>query len=162
MIAVLDTSAILSGKFCIGKDISKVVTSPSVIDEFSEGGHSYRLMQYAREAGMKVLAPPEDAMEKVREAARLTGDIGLSKADIEVLALAFYLKDDAILFTDDYSIQNVAEHIGVKYKGMLQEGIKKKFYWKWKYKCMGCGRFVESEMDICPVCGGKIKRVRWK
>jgi UPF0271 protein len=156
VIAVLDTSAILSGKFYVGR----AVTSPSVIKEFDEGGHSWRLMQYAREAGMEVISPPGDAVEKVREAAKITGDIeALSGADLDILAIALYL-DDAVLFTDDYSIQNVAKHIGIAYEGILQEGIKEKFYWR--YRCTGCGKSVEGKTKVCPVCGGKIKRVRWK
>ncbi|RLF45952.1 MAG: hypothetical protein DRN17_01490 [Thermoplasmata archaeon] len=159
MIAVLDTSAILSGKFYFGM-ADQVVTSPSVIKEFSEGGHSWRLMQYSIDAGMKVIAPPESAIEKIREAAIDTGDMeNLSEADVEVLALAFHLKNSK-LFTDDYAMQNVASHAGIDYGGVLQEGIKKKFYWR--YRCASCGKFVEAGIKECPVCGGKIKRVRWK
>ncbi len=159
MIAVLDTSAILSGKFHSGM-ADRVVTSPSVINEFSEGGHSWRLMQYLRDAGMEVIAPPESAIEEVLKAARVTGDTeNLSEADIEVLAVAFHLKGSK-LFTDDYAMQNVASHIGIDYESILQEGIKKKLYWK--YRCSSCGRFAEPGTEICPVCGGKIKRVRWK
>jgi len=109
---------------------------------------------------MEVIVPPEDAVKKVKEAARLTGDLeNLSEADMEVLSLALSMKD-AVLFTDDYSMQNVAIHIGIAYRGILQEGIKEKFYWR--YRCTGCGKFVKSGTKVCPVCGGGIKRVRWK
>jgi len=159
MIAVLDTSAILSGKFYFSM-AERVVTAPSVIKEFGEGGHSWRLMEYSRDAGMEVIAPPESAIEEVTKAAKTTGDMeNLSEADVEVLALAFHLKNSK-LFTDDYSMQNVASHIGIECEGILQEGIKKKFYWR--YRCSACGKFVEAGTKECPVCGGKIKRVRWK
>ncbi len=159
MIAVLDTSAILSGKFYFsGAD--RVMTAPSVVREFSEGGHSWRLMQYTMNAGMEVIAPTKDSAGKVEAAARHTGDFEkLSETDMEVMALALDF-DDSILFTDDYAMQNVAMHLGIAYRGILQEGIKEKFYWK--YRCSSCGKFVDAGTKVCPVCGGSIKRVRWK
>lgn len=82
-------------------------------------------MQYLRDAGMEVIAPPESAIEEVLKAARVTGDTeNLSEADIEVLAVAFHLKGSK-LFTDDYAMQNVASHIGIDYESILQEGIKR-------------------------------------
>jgi len=159
MIAVLDTSAILSGKFYFG-GADRVMTAPSVVREFSKGGHSWRLMQYTMDAGMEVIAPDSESVNKVRAAAGHTGDLEeLSGADIEVMALALDF-EDAVLFTDDYAMQNVALHLGISYEGILQEGIKEKFYWK--YRCSSCGKFVDAGTGTCPVCGGKIKRVRWK
>jgi len=159
MIAVLDTSAILSGKFYFGAT-ERVLTAPSVIREFSEGGHSWRLMQYTMEAGMEVIAPSRKSIKKVRAAAEHTGDLEeLSEADIEVMALAMDF-EDVVLFTDDYAMQNVSLHLGISYEGILQEGIKEKFYWR--YRCSSCGKFVEAGTKICPVCGGNIKRVKWK
>ncbi|MCD6331609.1 MAG: NOB1 family endonuclease [Thermoplasmata archaeon] len=153
---ILDTSAILSGKFFSGA----MATTPKVIDEFKPGGHSWRLLQYLRESGLKTMQPPSYAIEEVKKAAEKTGDIAsLSPADIEVLALAFHLKD-SILLTDDYAMQNVAKELEIKWKGILEEGIKEKIYWM--HRCASCGRFFKKKYETCPFCGGKVKKVRKK
>ncbi|MFO8132541.1 MAG: DNA-binding protein [Thermoplasmatota archaeon] len=153
---VLDTSAILSGRWQGGD----VVTVPGVIDEFEEGGHSFRMLQYAREAGLRVLLPPEAAVRRVRDAARDTGDLAaLSEADVEVLALAAS-RDGAVMVTDDYAMQNVARELDVRYATVVQRGIREQ--WTWRYRCSSCGRRVDAGMEQCPVCGGPIRRVRWK
>jgi len=153
---VLDTSAILSGRWQGGT----VATVPGVIDEFEEGGHSYRMLQYAREAGLAVMLPPDEALERVRDAARRTGDLAaLSGTDVEVLALAAS-RDDAVMVTDDYAMQNVARELDVRYEPVVQEGIREQF--TWRYRCRSCGRWADAGTEQCPVCGGPIRRVRWK
>ncbi len=157
MILVLDTSAILAGISYSGE----MVTTPKVIDEFTPGGHSWRILQYLKEAGLKIMQPSSDAIEEIKKAAKKTGDIeSLSPADIEILALAFRLKNDAALLTDDYAMQNVARELGMKWKGILEEGIKDKIYWE--YRCDSCGRHLNKKHTACPFCGGKVKKVRKK
>lgn len=153
---VLDTSAVLSGQWQEGD----VVTTPGVIDEFEEGGHSWRMFQYAREAGLRVMLPPDEAVQKVLAAARRTGDlVALSETDVQVLALAAWL-DDAIVVTDDYAMQNVAVELDLRYEGVAEEGISEQ--WVWRRRCSSCGRWVAEEAKRCPVCGGPVRRVRWK
>ncbi len=153
MLYILDTSAILSGIFFDGE----MATSPKVIDEIKPGGHSWRLLEYMKGKGLKIMKPSEEALKKVRRAADATGDMAsLSEADIEILALAYFLK--GTLLTDDYAIQNVAREMGIEYRPILEEGIKEKFYWV--YRCKSCGRIFEKYYEICPICGGKVGRVR--
>ena len=152
IVYVLDTSAILSGKF-FG---SEIATSPKVLEEIKPKGHSWRLLEYTKSIGMKIISPAEEAVKKVIEMAEKTGDIvNLSDVDIDVIALAYSLK--ATLLTDDYSMQNVAEEMGIAYKSVVEEGIKKKLYWE--FKCKSCGRKFKKALPQCPVCGGKIIRV---
>lgn len=155
MIYVLDTSAILSGKFFGGN----VVTSPLVLKEIKPKGHSWRLLKYMESAGMKIIQPPKEAVEEVIKIARKTGDIAkLSDVDIEVLALAHHLK--GILLTDDYSMQNVADELGICYRSIIEKGIKRRIYWI--FKCASCGKYFDKYMDKCPICGGEIRRQRYK
>jgi len=150
---ILDTSAILSGKI----HGSGLAAPPGVVNEIKKGGRAWRMLEYLKAAGLKIISPPDYSINEIRKAAEKTGDAAnLSEADIEVLALAHYLK--ATLLTDDYSIQNVAKEIGVEYKGMMEEGIKEKF--QWKYRCKSCGRYYNKFLPSCPICGGEIKRVR--
>lgn len=107
--------------------------------------------------GMKIIEPPKKAIESVKKVAEKTGDImKLSGTDIQVIALAFHLK--GILLTDDYAMQNVAKEMGIEYRNVIEEGIKNKFYWK--YRCKSCRRFFHELQKECPVCGGEIKRVK--
>lgn len=153
MLYILDTSAILSGKF-FG---SNIATAPLVLNEIKPKGHSWRLLQYMISAGMKIIEPPKEAIETVKKIAEKTGDImKLSETDIQVIALAFHLK--GILLTDDYAMQNVAKEMGIEYRNVIEEGIKNKFYWK--YRCKSCGRFFHELQKECPICGGEIKRVK--
>ena len=155
MIYVLDTSAILSGKFFGGK----IVTSPKILEEIKPKGHSWRLFEYAKSIGLELVSPPESDVEKVIEVSKRTGDYyNLSDVDIDVLALAYHLK--GILLTDDYSMQNVAKELEIKYMSVVEEGIKEK--WKWIYRCKSCGKYYKKYYNECPICGGSIKRVRKK
>lgn len=150
---VLDTSAILSGKFFEGK----LAITPSVYHEVKKGGIAWKNLQYMKAAGLQILAPPAAAIKLVEKSADKTGDLPkLSKADIETIALAFHL--GAILLTDDYSMQNVAEEMNIKYMGIMEDGIKEKFYWT--YRCSSCGKYYKNYIERCDICGGKIKRVR--
>jgi len=103
---------------------------------------------------IQFVSPGRESLEKVREAARLTGDdIRLSQVDMEVLALALELK--ATVLTDDYSIQNLAAQLGIDYKGVEKEGIRRVI--RWGYKCSGCGRTYSVSHRECPVCGSLLK-----
>lgn len=153
MLYILDTSSILSGIFFEGRK----ATTPGVIGEIKPGGHSWRLLEFMRNSGLEIISPPEEALEEVKKAAKRTGDYAnLSEVDMEVIALAYYKK--GLLLTDDYSMQNVARELGLDYKGIMEEGIKEKFYWI--YRCRDCGKIFEEFYEECPVCGGVLKRTR--
>lgn len=157
MKCVIDTSAILSGKLISAEH--ELFTSPRVADEIQPGGRLARNFQYLLEAGLCVREPSESALEDVRKRAEKTGDAGrLSETDIEVLALASEL--DAVILTDDYSIQNMAEELGLKFQPIAQEGIKEVFLWE--YRCTGCGARYEQKHNVCPTCGSKLRSVRKK
>jgi len=150
---VLDTSAILSGKF-FGNDVA---IPPAVLKEIKKGGMAWRHLQYMKAIGLRIISPPSDVINLVKKFAFRTGDLpNLSDVDIHILALAFHLK--ATLLTDDYSIQNVAKEMNIEYKGIMENGIKEKFYWR--YRCKSCGKYFDEYVEVCPICGGKIKRVR--
>ncbi len=152
-IYVLDTSAILSGKIFEKKS----VTSPKVLKEIKPKGHSWRMFEFMRSKGMELIEPPKEVVEMVKKVAIKTGDYAnLSEVDIEIIALAFYL--NAILLTDDYSMQNVAKEMGIKFKSIVEEGIKEKIYWK--FRCKFCGKDFDKYYEECPICGGKLKRIR--
>lgn len=158
-IFILDTSAILSGKI-IDLDQDKLVTTTGVSNELQPGGRDYRTFLFLQERGLVIKDPSKQAIEKIHKIATETGDIGrLSKADIEVLALAFDISQEkeAIIITDDYSIQNVANELKINFKSISQDGITKSF--KWTYRCSGCGKKFDENIKTCPICGALTKSI---
>lgn len=159
-IYILDTSAVLSGK---NTDFaSNSITATGVSEELSPGGKDYQFFQFLKEKGLKVFSPSKKNLEKTKEHAKKTGDLGrLSNTDIELLALALDIKKqektEPILITDDYSIQNLANSMDIKYKTISQQGIKESFIWI--NKCQGCGKKFKENINNCPICGSKTKKV---
>ena len=158
---LLDTSAILSGKPINLNDVG-LFTTPSISDELTPGGLDYKNFQYLREKGLTIRAASKESIKKINNISEETGDIGrLSKADIELLALSLDLckmdYKDVVILTDDYSIQNVANVLNIRFEGISQSGITKRF--KWTCRCRGCGKKFKENIKICPICGTKTKNI---
>ena len=151
---VIDSSVIFLRKAHYGR----MVTIPEVIDEIKD---EYSRL-YLSLLDLRVEEASNESIEKVVKVAKRTGDIHkLSDTDIKLLAKALdEIKrgNDAVLVTDDYSIQNVAMFLGLKIENIIQPTISKVF--KWVKVCRGCGRKIEG--DICPVCGSEavLRRVK--
>ena len=157
---ILDTSAILSGK-PIYLDDSIMVTIPNVIKEIKPGGRGYRTLRYLLETGLAIYSPSEESLDRVKTVSLETGDKDrLSSVDKGILALALDInkkEKEAIILTDDYSIQNVAHVLNIKFENISQRGITKKF--KWAYQCRGCGKKFEENIKVCPICGSLTKNI---
>jgi UPF0271 protein len=156
---IIDTSAILSGK-PINIASENMVTTSSVSDEFKPGGKDYRNFQFLKEKGLLAKLPSKESISLIKSSAEETGDLyRLSSADIEILALALEVNNEknkeAVILTDDYSIQNVANSLNIKFQSISQRGITKKF--KWLYRCPGCGKQFKESIRICPICGTETK-----
>ncbi len=139
---VLDASAIILRK-AVFQDM---ITVPEVVQEIKDEGS--RL--YMDVLGIRVEEAKGEYVERIMDVARKTGDHErLSDADIKLLAKA--LEVNGIIVTDDYSIQNVARKLGIRYEKVMQKGIEKEF--KWIRVCRGCKRITERK--ICEVCGSE-------
>ncbi len=151
---VLDTSAILSGKNF--PDNYELYSSPKILEEIKHGSMKRRL-DYLIESRLQVMLPSSATIENVKQCAQDTGDIArVSEADIEILSLAKEL--DAVILTDDYSIQNLASELDVEYKGVALKEITHTI--KWSFRCKGCGRYWDEMHESCPVCGSELKTTR--
>jgi len=58
--------------------------------------------------------------------------------------------------TDDYAMQNVAEHLTVDVQVIARDGITEKR--EWQFQCSGCGRTFDDDHDRCPICGSDLTR----
>ena len=158
---VLDTSAILSGKpINLGEE--EIVTTPRVSEEINPGGRDYQNFQYLIEKGLSIISPNKEMVDEVIRISEKTGDKNrLSNTDIEILALALELNreenNEIIILTDDYSIQNVANELKLKFETINQSGITKRF--KWDCRCRGCGKRFKENIKICPICGTITKNI---
>jgi UPF0271 protein len=109
-----------------------------------------------------VKVPQKLSYEAVRRASLKLGEKGaLSKADLQILALALDLRMDGmnpIIVSDDYAIQNVAEHLGLGYTSLATFGISHEF--NWSLYCPACfRRYPYSYFERrCEVCGTELKR----
>ena len=144
----VDASFFFSGLVLDGD----IFTTPSVADEIADVRSRCRL-EALLAAGLSVLQPTQESLERVPEAARWTGDLGrLSPADTDLLALSLDL--GATVVTDDYAVQNVALSLGLGVSGILQRKARAR---RWRFRCPGCNRRYPSA-GTCPDCGSPLKR----
>lgn len=160
-ILIIDTSAILSGKQINFKN-EQLITTTNIELELTPGGRDYRNYIYLKEKCLIFKEPSKNSIKKIKDILKKTGDINrLSHIDIEILAIALdenKQKDvDVLILTDDYSIQNVAAILKIKFRNINQNGITKKF--KWINQCRGCGKKFKDNISLCPICGSDTKKI---
>lgn len=161
-IVVLDTSAFIAG--FDPHSISGTAYSVSAVEsELISGSLPWVRFKTAVENGkLKLKAPSQKFLEEVKRSSRDLGDmLFLSDVDLQVLALALELKsggNEPLVATDDYSIQNVANQLGLKFAPLMTFGIRFRLYWI-KY-CPACRRRYPPDYTHkkCKVCGTEIKR----
>lgn len=159
---ILDTSAFIAGfdPFSISEEQYSV---PAVKEEVAGNSMAWIRFKTAMESGRLKVKMPENAfLKKVKASAIAVGNsFFLSEADFQVLALALQLKMQGrtpLVATDDYSIQNVAKHLGIEYSSLATFGIRLTI--KWMRYCPACRRKYPADYKfrICGVCGTELKR----
>lgn len=111
---------------------------------------------------LKVMTPSIHSLNKVIESSKMVGDVlFLSDVDLQVLALALELKSavhNPLIVTDDYSMQNVANQMGVSFAPLMTFGIR--FRLHWILYCPGCHRKYppDYKFESCEVCGTELRR----
>ena len=161
-VIVLDTSAFIAG-FDPLVVLEKQYTVPEVGRELTAGSLPWTRFKTAVENGKLMIREAKKSFaNEILEVSRNVGDFRyLSEADLQVLALALELKAkglSSLIVTDDYSIQNVANKVGVEFTSLLTFGIR--FRFKWILYCPACYRKYPSDYNfkICEVCGTELKR----
>ncbi len=159
---VLDTSAFIAGfdPLSIGDDVYSV---GAVEVELASGSLPWVRFKTAVENGkLKLRAPKAEFLERVKESSRDVGDmLFLSDVDSQVLALALELKsggNEPFIVTDDYSIQNVANQLGLEFAPLMTFGIRFRLHWI-RY-CPACRRKYPPDYKHrkCEICGTELKR----
>ena len=80
--------------------------------------------------------------------------------DVDMTVLALALDVDGTIWSDDYSIQNVARIMGIGFRPVGMNGIQKVV--KWNYQCIGCKKWYKEKMAECPICGSQMRACRRK
>jgi UPF0271 protein len=159
---VLDTSAFIAGfdPLSIRDDVYSV---GSVEMELAHGSLPWVRFKTALENGkLKIQSPKAEFIERAKESSRDVGDtFFLSDVDLQVLSLALELKDagnEPLIVTDDYSIQNVANQLGLEFAPLMTFGIRFRLHWM-RY-CPACRRKYPPDYKRrkCEVCGTELKR----
>ena len=159
-IFILDSSVFI-GKLSIPDFDGCLYTTPSVVKEVKDVKSSM-ILEAERERGLKVVRPSKFFIKKIRNLISVTAENRrLSETDIEILALALELKSDRVcVVTDDWTIQNVCEEIGIEWRSFRRPGILKPL--RWKLKCPVCGSTYDTSTNLkqCEVCGSELKLVK--
>ncbi len=159
---VLDTSAFIAGFDPLS--IEDGVYSVTAVEmELASGSLPWVRFKTAVENGkLKLRAPKAEFLDRVKESSRDVGDVlFLSDVDLQVLALALELKsagNEPLIVTDDYSIQNVANQLGLEFAPLMTFGIRFRLHWI-RY-CPACRRKYPPDYKHrkCEVCGTELKR----
>lgn len=148
MRVVLDTSSLIY--LSDFRRFKEIFTVSSVIREVKDRITALKLSGLK----LKIVEPKAKSIDDIRKTAKSTSDLErLSRTDVEVLAAA--KEKDCTIISDDKSIQNVAEKLGINYISIFSKKITKLITWK-KY-CKNCKKFFEGRE--CPICGGRLVRI---
>lgn len=158
-VLVLDTSAFIMG--FNPSQPGENYTVDAVENELSPGTMVQLRFRVSKEKGnLTVKVPSPRGRGTVDEASAKTGDKGyVSQADRDVVALAWDLKQsglDPVIVSDDYAVQNLAEHLGLNYGSLANFGIVHKF--QWIMHCPACHRRYKGPEKKCRVCGTELRR----
>lgn len=135
-------------------------TVPEVIDEIKTIKHKVCIEVLLDLRVLNVINPDRSHVEKVLEIAKRSGDISsLSKTDLKILALALQLQEqglEPLLMTDDYTVQNTASRLNLRWRNVKVDSIKRRV--RWRYRCTACNEVYSEYLEECRVCGHKLKR----
>lgn len=121
-------------------------------------------IHFALESKKLIIRDPKNRFIKIIEdKAKITGDLNtLSEADKSLIALALELsktqKDNVILYTNDYSMENLCSNLKLTFSTFYKKGIQKQIIFE--VFCPQCHRTYQAEnlYQPCEVCGTKLKR----
>lgn len=154
---ILDASAIIFGFTSME---GTQVTCREVIDEVKFGGAAPFRATAMKEATARIVEPSEKYVEMVKKKKTEVGEIGLSEADIKLIAIALEFKDRGwhpIIVSADYSVQNMALVFNIDVEKIIHRGISRKIMWvSYCPSCKWVGEVFKG--GRCPVCGAKLKR----
>ncbi|MDG6929492.1 MAG: hypothetical protein JRN39_02315 [Nitrososphaerota archaeon] len=160
---VLDTSAVLAGMLDVPLEPTPCMTTLVLNEVRAKASRSTVDVGLGTLHRVSVMDPPPAAVEEVRKKAAELGEaLRLSEADMSILALGAELRrtrgSPVEIFSDDYSLENTASHMGLSFRSLSSRGIT--HVMEWRYFCRGCRREYRNvpRGGICEICGSEIRR----
>ena len=162
--------------FLLGIDFNVIdgvlYTTPKVIEEVKHKRYTNKnrnivnRIQAAIESKKLLLQTPSNKFtQEIDINSKTTGDYkSLSMVDKELIALALELKksikNDFILYTNDYSMQNLCSELNIPFSPLIRDGIKSRIIWE--VYCPFCkeAKKVEEFGKECERCGARLRRRR--
>jgi len=160
--------------FLLGLDFnlipSTIFTTPKIIEEIEVSKYKdknrnilNRIHAAINNKKLVIKTPQKKYLQDVESKATITGDYNaLSKVDKELIALTLELmktrNEKVVLYSNDYSIENVCSELNIHFESLYKKGIKAKIMWE--IFCPFCNSLHKSE-DLnkrCDICGSKLKR----
>lgn len=160
--------------FLIGIDFNllkgDIYTPPKVIEEITvnkyigKNRNIINRIQAALDSKKLILKAPSDKnLKEIEDRSKLSGDYNaLSDTDKDVLAIALDLLDDSnndvIVYTNDYSIENLCSVLDIPFSPLIKKGIKSKIIWE--VYCPICNKvyYAEDLNNPCEICGFTLRR----
>lgn len=161
LIIVMDTAGFLARLqlhlFSSGN--VEIYTTNSVIEEVKDSVSKEGLEIGLEIDRVKIVNPSKPSKEFIVSKAREIGCLNeLSETDIDVASLAYEMRPrgNVIVFTDDYTLQNLLLYLNIPFKTVKTRGVSKPIVFK--RKCKACGYPLENGDKVCPRCGFSIER----
>jgi UPF0271 protein len=165
-ILIFDTNIFLTGiDLNIIGDL--LYTTPSVIEEITINTQNRNIINKVQTSiktkKLILKIPNKRFLEVIKKKATETGDLNaLSDVDIELLALTLELIENSdrevIIYTNDYSMENVCSKLNIPFNPLYKKGIKSTIMWE--IYCPFCNSIYRpNELNkFCERCGSKLKR----
>jgi rRNA maturation endonuclease Nob1 len=146
----------------------KIYSVPGVLEEIKvkryqdKNRNILNRISYARDTRQLILRVPTNSyVKEVEKKAKVTNDLRvLSDVDIKLIALALELKKTTkkkiILYTNDYSMENLCSELNITFSPLRRKGIKKRTLFEWY--CPFCNIIKQDNQPFCETCGSKLKR----
>ncbi|MFX1366890.1 MAG: NOB1 family endonuclease [Promethearchaeota archaeon] len=168
-IYIFDANIFLTGiDFNLIKGI--IYTTPSIIEEVENRRYKEKNRNIVNKIKvaidtkkLKVKLPEIKYIEIIKTVSKKTGDFNaLSNADKDLIALTLELTEkintQVIMFSNDYSIENVCSELMIPFLPLYKEGIDYKI--SWQVYCPQCQTIHDAEdlNRLCEICGSILRR----
>ncbi|TFG01106.1 MAG: hypothetical protein EU540_04430 [Promethearchaeota archaeon] len=168
-ILIFDTNIFLTGiDFNLMNGL--IYTTPNIINEIkidkyiNKNRNILNKIQAAIDSKKLILKTPSNKyIDEVDKKSELTGDYkALSNTDKELIALTLELKEtvtnNIMIYTNDYSMENLCSELNIPFSSLFKKGIKSKILWE--IYCPYCNEiFKPGNLNKnCEKCGLKLKR----
>jgi len=121
MVYVLDSSAFINAISVPENSI----TVPQVYVELRDLRSKELFLSAVKTKKLELREPSEKTINLVKKKAwEIGSEKHLSIVDVMVVALAYEV--GGVLLTDDFTMQNLAAHLGIKFQGVFRGEIKEK------------------------------------